>query len=580
MALSSELISQFVKATKDDVKKPSETTVYGTIVYDGKTYVRLDGAPEDVLTPVSTTTSVENGERVTVLIKDHTATVTGNVTYPSAKAEDVNDVEGQIGNLTDVVIAHKITADDVQAINGTFTNITAITGKYSQLESISAEFESLKAELIEGKTLRVEDIEAVVAKLESIEAKFGGFTEIETEDLEAVNAEITNLKGYTADFTYISAVKIGTKELSASKADIDFANIDDAAITNLTAKFVDVDFANIDQAWFDKLFAKSGIIQNVTISEGVVVKELVGVTIKGDLIEANTLAVDQLVVRGSDGEYYKLSTDFTAMPGVEPVEYESIHGSTIVAHSVTAEKVSVDDLVAFGATIGGFHITYDSLYSRVKTSVDNTTPGVYLDTLGQLAIGDGDNSIKYYADVKYKVKQTADGENVEFDAEFIKSLKNPRRLYSHGDPLYVGGFEVYAGIQADDSEICYIIYDLFEDVRYFEVERILGDFKLHISAESIILGSNGKNTEHVKIAMIQDDDGNEKPCIELAEGDSERKQVITNDGTVLMDGATEKTIINTEGVSGDTIKANRTFEQCGFVWAGRSNGNYGLSWKG
>ena len=44
MALSSDLISQFVQVTKDD-KTKKETTVYGTIVeYEGNKYVRLDGS--------------------------------------------------------------------------------------------------------------------------------------------------------------------------------------------------------------------------------------------------------------------------------------------------------------------------------------------------------------------------------------------------------------------------------------------------------------------------------------------------------------------------------------------------------
>ena len=53
MALSSDLISQFVKITKDSSKSKGETTIRGTVVeYDGSMYVRLDGS--ELLTPVST----------------------------------------------------------------------------------------------------------------------------------------------------------------------------------------------------------------------------------------------------------------------------------------------------------------------------------------------------------------------------------------------------------------------------------------------------------------------------------------------------------------------------------------------
>ena len=54
MSLSSDLISEFVKVTKDEKEKSNETIVYATAVeYNGTTYVKLDGS--ELLTPVSTT---------------------------------------------------------------------------------------------------------------------------------------------------------------------------------------------------------------------------------------------------------------------------------------------------------------------------------------------------------------------------------------------------------------------------------------------------------------------------------------------------------------------------------------------
>ncbi len=47
-----------------------------------KKYVKIDGA--DLMTPVSSTVAVENGDRVIVTIKSHSATVTGNTSSPAA----------------------------------------------------------------------------------------------------------------------------------------------------------------------------------------------------------------------------------------------------------------------------------------------------------------------------------------------------------------------------------------------------------------------------------------------------------------------------------------------------------------
>lgn len=88
VGLSSDLISQFVKATNDKTEPVKESTVYGTtVVYGEDIYVKLDGS--ELLTPVDTTANVVDGERVTVMIKNHTATITGNITSPSARGKDV-----------------------------------------------------------------------------------------------------------------------------------------------------------------------------------------------------------------------------------------------------------------------------------------------------------------------------------------------------------------------------------------------------------------------------------------------------------------------------------------------------------
>lgn len=90
MQLPRELVSEFAKLTTLKTTK-TERTVYGTIVeQNGVTYVQIDGS--DKLTPASTTVDVSSGERVIVRIKNHTATVIGNITSPAAKSSDLEKV--------------------------------------------------------------------------------------------------------------------------------------------------------------------------------------------------------------------------------------------------------------------------------------------------------------------------------------------------------------------------------------------------------------------------------------------------------------------------------------------------------
>ena len=125
MALSNDLISQFVKITNDNKPVKDESTIYGTTVnYNGGIYVRIDGS--DRLTPVKNTTSdVLPDERVMVLIKNHTALITGNLTSPAARIDTVKDLDAKVDEQGNVIAAHgnEIYAigDKIAAINNTIT---------------------------------------------------------------------------------------------------------------------------------------------------------------------------------------------------------------------------------------------------------------------------------------------------------------------------------------------------------------------------------------------------------------------------------------------------------------------------
>lgn len=114
MRLPKNLVSEFVKITNDQQKEKAETTVYGRIVKNGgNVYVRLDGS--DILTPVTTTTDTLDGERVTVLIKNHTATVTGNITSPAARTDDVQQIGSEVNNLNEENVTINDRIDNLQA---------------------------------------------------------------------------------------------------------------------------------------------------------------------------------------------------------------------------------------------------------------------------------------------------------------------------------------------------------------------------------------------------------------------------------------------------------------------------------
>ena len=101
MAISKKLISDFAKLTKPEIKDEG-TEVNGTFkVIGGVEYVQIDGS--DILTPVSTAVEAVEDERVVVLIKDHAATVTKNITSPAARNKSVESLKDEVDEFGNTI---------------------------------------------------------------------------------------------------------------------------------------------------------------------------------------------------------------------------------------------------------------------------------------------------------------------------------------------------------------------------------------------------------------------------------------------------------------------------------------------
>ena len=407
MSLSNDVISQFAKTVNGKNKEKTESTVYGTVaIYGGQRYVKMDGS--DLLTPCDTTVSANEGERVTVLVKNHTATINGNLSSPSARTGDVEVVREQVLEVQRVV-ADKATIKDLEAERARIEELVAdnavIKGRVSASEADIGELKTNNAKItgrldaneasikkLDAEKLTAKDAElkyATVEKLQATDAKVGN---LETDNVSVkgrLNAAEGNIKNLNADNVAIN------KHLSANDADIKSLRAEKLNAKDADIKYANIDFSNIGIAAMEKFYSESGLIKNVVVGDQTITGELVGVTIRGDLIEGNTIKADKLVIKGEDGLYYKLNTNGSTITS-EQTDYNSLNGTLIQAKSITADKVAVTDLVAFGADIAGNHIGNGAIYSGVKTSALNTTKGFYLGSDGQVGIGDTNHYIQFY----------------------------------------------------------------------------------------------------------------------------------------------------------------------------------------
>lgn len=416
MAIDSALITKLVKVTNDTPPNPKEDIVYGTIrLLNGRKYVQIDGS--DIFTPVKLTVDAIPGDRVVVMIKDHKAVSYSDLSMASARAS-------QVAALNDHIQA--VFGDDESItdsrINVMSTNLALIGDR---IEIVDSDIESINSNISTINT----KVDAIDSEIDTIDADI----EVINTELSAVDSDISTLNSHVQTInSEISTIDSTITEQGSSIRIINSVfTIEEGVITGIhgiDADYINVTNASMDIATIQKLFADSGIIKDVYSQDSYVTGVLCGVTIVGDSVQAGTLKADRLVIKGEDGLYYKLNTEGITGEQYdehdEPIpqtEYNSLNGAVIAAKSVTAEKIVATDLVAFGATIAGFHIVSDAilnggkLFSGSKSDItDTTNPGIYMDATGQLCIGDSRNFVRYYKDQNDQFRLDIRADSVSF----------------------------------------------------------------------------------------------------------------------------------------------------------------------
>ena len=196
MGLSNDLISQFVKATNDTKKEKTEKTVYGKIVDDdGTLKVRLDGADEKVLTPIITTSNVKAGDRVIVLIKNHSATVIGNTSSPSTTVSDVEGINNKITEF-ETAIGGKVDTGDLNAQSARIDSLNSqVVIIQKDLFAVQGNIETLQADTSEVKEkLAANSADIETLKTTKLDNKVAATTYATITNLESENDTISNIQ--------------------------------------------------------------------------------------------------------------------------------------------------------------------------------------------------------------------------------------------------------------------------------------------------------------------------------------------------------------------------------------------------
>ena len=282
-----------------------------------------------------------------------------------------------------------------------------------------------------------------------------------------------------------------------------------------------------------------------------------------------------------------------------------IDGGSIKTDSITADQLRINSLDAIAALIGGFHIGKSSLYSGEKSSIANTSQGIYMDSSGQFNIGDGKNYFKYYKDTNDNYKLDVTAENIRFGAT-NENLKDVKEQITDLEETYDTRIkDLNTSLKVLNDAISMLVTDekgttLLEQTKdgwTFNFAEAIK--KLNDTADNVgNLKGNQETIHHTlnELKGFADDanqtlayvrierDQNQVPFIELGKKDSNFRVKITNESVDFLDGETavsyinNKTLYITRAIITDELQIGDGTAG-GFIWKTRKNGNYGLRWK-
>lgn len=426
MALSYDLISEFVKVTNDSSKKNTETTVYGTIkILDGKTYVQIDGST--VATPVSTTTDADDGDRVTVLLKDHSAVVTGNLSAPSATKANVDKANKATNDrITEfgVIVADKVSTEQLNAVKGDITELTTknlevreqltahkaaidilesdnITVK-GQIEAHSGKFDGIETSFatvtgqLEAAAAKIGTLEATDADFRTLESDYATFQTANAQNLQAMNAKITNLTANKADVSELTAIEADITALQTGKLDADSATIKDlqadvADIDTLifgtaSGDVIQTSFANAVIAQLGDAQIKSAMIQDISASKitaGEVITNNVRV-----MSEDGKLLISDETIQISDATRVRVqigkdaSGDYSI--SVWDADGKLMFSEGGITDNAIKNAIIRNDMVSDTANISAHKIDINSLFEEINGSTKTIKSSkIYLDDKSQ-----------------------------------------------------------------------------------------------------------------------------------------------------------------------------------------------------
>ena len=416
--LSRNIIKRYVAVSTPEKVTSNSDTRYGTVVSEGEDlFVMIDGS--SILTPVSSNIDLKEGDRVLVLVKDHEATVLGSPTAPTARLEELRDLEEGVTEF-EVILADKVGTGELVAMQALIEDLEAkdveISGKLqaatAEIETLTAEnatingkldvyqadieelqAETAKIESLEAEVAKIDDLEAKTAKIDILDADYADFKSATADNLSAINAEIENLDATYATISQLEVEQgridiLETTSLTADSAEIknlqaDVADVDTLIFGSASGTTIQTSFANAVIAQLGNAQIKSAMIDSLSadkISAGDILTNNVRV-----LSEDGKLLISDETIQISDDTRVRVqigkdaSNDYSI--NVWDADGNLMFSQGGITDAAIKDAIIRDDMVSDTANIKASKLDISSLFAEINNSTETISSNkVLIDT--------------------------------------------------------------------------------------------------------------------------------------------------------------------------------------------------------
>lgn len=533
MALSKALISQFAKVTNDNTKPKKESTMHATVPrpdkVTGTLWVKI-GENEYLDTR---TMEYEGSDAIYVHIDgayDSQGVPTLTLVNTTVKTEPDDRVIVSIRNHMAVVTGNltkpSTSVEHVTVVEKTVTDeIDATKAIINSLSADNITTSTLKADSAEVEYLSVQDcLDANYGKIDTLESSYAGFKDAYAEKFGAEDATIENLIGNVADIKELMFGSAAGEVIQASFASAVFALIKSINTTN-------VKIASGDES----------------------------LVITGSLLQVKDASGNVRVQIGKDanGAYSILVCD---EDGATMLDADGITENAI------KEAIIVDRMIGDNANISGSKLDIGSVIEKINEN-------------GSASI----KSSKIYFDEK---EQTLDSVFADFTSDVDTLGTKYTEIHQDLESVTttVADHEATITDTGTQLEVTKSVVDqladsismLVTDGNGTSLMTQTGDgWTFNIGAIQSAIEDLGVMSEYIRIGTHEGE-----PCIELGEGDSNFKLLITNTRIMFMDGSDIPAYINNKSLYIKKAVIEEELHQGGYSWVTRSNGHYSLVWKG